>query len=239
MIHETKIGKKTIFFDDERHRFWDETGKTIQSVTTFTRIIDKSDALLGWATRLTAEYLLAKLANGEQITEIDIREAVQEHRRQKEEAADIGTQIHEWVSLWIKGEKPPIPEDERIQNGINAFLTFQKEYGLKWIESERIVYSEKHEYAGILDAIAKKSKELILVDFKSSNAIYPEHALQTAGYQIAFEEMTQKKIAHRLLIRFGKNDGTFEFRLLKENEKDAAAFLACVHLKRRLQELER
>jgi CRISPR/Cas system-associated exonuclease Cas4 (RecB family) len=238
MTKSIKLNKKTIYFDDEKHRFWDEEGNNIPSVTSFTGIIDKSSALIGWAIKLTKQYLLSKIENGEQITIIDIEEATKEHRKAKEEAADIGTQIHEWIEKWIKGEKPEIPEDEKIGNVINAFLQFQKEYKVKWLETEKIVYSQKYNFAGILDAVGIINKKLVIFDFKSSNGIYSEYAFQTAGYQIAYEEMTGKRIDHRIIVRFGKDTGDFEWRKFDENEKDKKAFIACLTLKNRLKELE-
>jgi hypothetical protein len=239
MIKNIKVGEKIIYFDDDKHKFWDEKGNTINSVTSFTGVIDKSGALIGWAVNLAKKYLLAKIENGEQITIIDVEEAVKEHRRIKEEAADIGTQIHNWVDKWIKGEKPEIPEEERVRNGITAFLQFQKDKKVEWIESEKIVYSRKHNFAGILDAIGLIGKDLVIFDFKSSNGIYPEYAFQTAAYQLAYEEMAKKKIKYRMIVRFGKDTGDFEWRRFDENKKDQEAFVACKTLKERLKEMDK
>ena len=242
MTIETLVGNDTIYFDDERHRFWKvEGGKkvNISSVTTFTGVIDKSSALIGWAIKLARVYLQDRLANGAQITELDIHDACKQHTVRKQEAADIGTQIHALVEKWIKGEEFEIPEDDRVRNGFDAFLKFQKEHRAKWIDSEKIVYSPTHNYAGILDAVGEIDGKLVLVDFKSSNGLYPEYSFQAAGYQIAYEEMTGKKIDHRLIIRFGKDDGEFEAKLYDDNESDKAGFLACLTLKNRLKQLEK
>lgn len=236
MTESITVGKKTIYFDDEKHKFWDEERAAIPSVTTFTGVIDKSGALIGWAIKLTKQYLLDRIENGEQITILDIEEAAKEHRKFKEAAADIGTQIHEWIDRWIKGEKPEIPEDDKIRNGITAFLKFQKEYNVKWLESEKIVYSPKYNFAGILDAVGMIDKKLVLIDFKSSNYIYPEHSFQAAAYQLAYEEMTKKKISHRLIVRFGKDTGDFEWRKFDQNKKDQQVFLACKTIRERLKE---
>ena len=109
-------------------------------------------------------------------------------------AADIGTEIHQWASDWILKKNPEMPTDEKVVNGITAFLKFQKEHKLKWIESERYIFSKKYKYAGILDAIAKKNNKLILVDFKSNYRIYDEMRFQVAGYQIAYEEEDRKSV---------------------------------------------
>ena len=243
MIIETKVGKETIFFDEEPHKFWRmENGKKVRisGVTTFTGIIDKSTPLIIWATRLSGAYLKDLLKNGTIIGESEIDTAIKQHQIRKQEAADTGTQIHALVSAWIKQEQINIPADldPKIRNGFDAFLKFQTEHKAKWLESEFIVYSETFDFAGIADAVAEIDGKLVLVDFKSSNSLYPEHAFQAAAYQLAYEEMTGKKIDHRLIIRFGKEDGEFEVKKYEENDKDINGFLACVNLKRRLKELD-
>lgn len=240
MLNEIKLyqGKTTIRFDDGRHIFYGPKGEYLTSVTGVTGIIDKSGPLMYWAVNLSRDYLLGKIGKGA-ITEEDILEASKQHRVFKKKAADIGTLIHEWCSNWILGKKPKMPEDEKVVNGITAFLKFQKEHKLKWLESERYIYSKKHNYAGILDAIAKEGKNLVLVDFKSSNGIYDEMRYQVAGYQIAWEEEMDKKIDKRIIVRFGKEDGEFEIKELDEDDKDKRVFLACLDIKRRMKELSK
>ena len=240
MLNEIKLyqNKTTIRFDDGRHIFYGPKGEYLTSVTGATGIIDKSGPLMYWAVNLSRDYLLGKINKGA-ITEEDILEASKQHRVFKKKAADIGTLIHEWCSNWILGKKPKMPEDEKVVNGITAFLKFQKEHKLKWLESERYIYSKKHNYAGILDAIAKEGKKLVLVDFKSSNGIYEEMYFQVAGYQIAWEEEMNKKIDKRIIVRFGKEDGEFEIKELDEDDKDKRVFLACLDIKRRMKELSK
>jgi len=242
MLKEIKLykGKEIIKFDEGRHIFYDAKGNVLLSVTAATGIIDKSGALMGWVAKMMGLYLLSEKKKGnDRITEALVNTAKQEYRRIKEEAADIGTEIHKWVSDWILGKKPEIPDNERVVNGINAFLKFQKEHKLKWIESEKYVYSKKHNYAGIMDAVAKEGKELVLVDFKSSNGIYDEMRFQVAGYQIAYEEETGKKIDKRIIARFGKEDGEFEVKELDKDPEDKKVFLACLDVKRRMKELSK
>lgn len=237
MLKEYKIGTTKIRFDDERHRFWDENGQSIPSVTAATKIIDKSEILIAWAIKKVADYLIEKIDKGEPITNLDIAEAKKEPRRFKETAGEIGTQIHEWIDQWLQGKNPAIPDDEKVRNGVTAFLRFQKKNKIKFTDTTRIVYSKKYKFAGFLDAVGKVGNKLVLIDFKSSNGIYPEYALQVAGYQIAYEEETKKEIAHRMIIRFGKDTGEFEFKDYKENDKDKEAFLACVTLRNRMNEI--
>jgi len=238
MIKQRKIGKHTLYFDDVRHRFWDEHEDGLISVTTVTGIVDKSRPLIFWAVNLAKQYLLDIVENQMvPVTTEHILTAARQHTIKKEEAADIGTEIHKWVSAWIQGQKPEIPDNEKIRQGIDAFLKFQNEYKVKWLQSEEIVGSFKHHFAGIMDAVGKIGKDLVLIDFKSSNAIYPEMYLQVAGYQMAWEEETKKKLAYRIIARFGKDDGEFEYRKLDDKKADAEAFLAALKLKLRMKEL--
>lgn len=240
MIIKTIVGKETIYFDDEKHRFWRmENGKkiAISSVTTFTGVIDKSQALIGWAIKLAREFLLTKLEQG--IDQETVIEACRQHTIKKKEAGDIGTAIHDLCEKWIKQLEFDIPDDEKVRNGFDAFLKFQQEHKVKWLESEKIVFSNIFDFAGITDAIGEIEGELVLVDFKSANAIYPEHVLQAAAYQLAYEEMTGETIKYRLIIRFGKDDGEFEVQKYAENDKDIIAFTSCLNLKRRLRELDK
>lgn len=234
-------GKIIINFEGENegHKFYDEKGRQLLSVTKVSGLIDKSNILMGWAIKLMGQYLINEMVNGnDRITEELIETAKKKYKEAQMEAKDIGKEIHEWISQWILGKKPKMPENEKVVNGISAFLKFQKENKFKWIESERIVYSKKHNYAGFLDAVAMNVKERILVDFKSSNGIYPEMVLQVAGYKIAYEEETKKKIDRAMIIRLGKETGEFEVRELDDMGKDEKAFLGLLAATKRLEEFK-
>ena len=245
MIKELNLyeGKTTITFDDGRHIFRDSKGNVILSVTAATGIIDKSGPLMWWTAEMMGLFLIDNWdikkikKESEKMALIDT--AKKEYRKAKAEAADIGTEIHQWASDWIKGKKPDMPENEKVVNGITAFLKFQKEHKVKWLESERIVYSKKHNFAGILDATGIIEGVLTLIDFKSSKSIYDDMRFQVAGYQIAFEEETGNPIQKRMIIRFGKEDGEFEVKELDEDEKDKKIFLACLQVAKRMKELKK
>jgi hypothetical protein len=103
MVEPTKTlslykGKITVDFFEGKHSYIiRETGKRPISVTACTGIIDKSRPLIIWATRLAQDHLCNCLKNGIEITEEVIGEAIKQHTIRKKEAADIGTQVHEWA----------------------------------------------------------------------------------------------------------------------------------------------
>jgi len=240
-------GKITIFFDEARHIFYHEDKKTrIDGVTSATSKLDKSAPLMGWAVKMMGIYLinnwdLKKIKTDSQKVEI-IETAKKEFRRLKIEAADIGSEIHKWCELWIKGKKPEIPEGEKARNGVIAFLKWIKEKNnLKITESERFIYSKKYDYAGIMDWEGVKEKELVIGDFKSSKGIYNEMLYQLSAYWNAREEEANKKYDKGYIIQFGKEDGEFHTLEIprKEHIKNLKAFVSLLQIKRREGELAR
>jgi CRISPR/Cas system-associated exonuclease Cas4 (RecB family) len=204
-------------------------------------VIDKSGALIGWAVKLTRVFLTEKLQAGDIITLEHIEEAAKQHAIRKKEAADLGTQVHAWVESYIKAKfarnkKPELPQEERVLNGVIAFLKWEKEHKVKFVASEQIVYSRKHNYVGLADCIAIIDGKKVLIDFKTSNGVYPEFFAQIAAYAMAYNEETKEKIKERYIAKFGKETG--EFEVIKDIYKGEDAFLACLTLRRFLDSVD-
>jgi hypothetical protein len=247
MITKLYDGSIELDFDEARHRFT-INGKPIISVTRATGVIDKSRPLIYWAVGLTKGYLMENLkiliddTKGDKISAL-IEEAVKQHSIKKQEAGDIGTQVHNWVEMFIKAKSkkdyPEIPKEPQIFNGVTAFLKWVDEYEVKFVSSEKIIYSKKYKYAGIMDAEAIIKRKLCVIDFKTSKGIYPEMRFQVSAYQGASEEERGKEYSgNKWLARFDKETGEFEAHEFAEQDKDYKAFLSALELKRRLMELE-
>ena len=235
-------GEVVITFDDERHKFWRDDGSPILSVTAATEVIDKSRTLIGWAVNEMANYLIKNFSLDQIKTEQEkismILLAKNSYREASQKAKDVGSEIHSWINKWIRGEKPTMPEDPLVLNGVNAFLRWIDEREVELLETEKVIYSKKYDYAGFLDAEAKIGNKLCIIDFKSSKGIYDEMRCQIAAYQQAREEESKKKYDSRWIVKLGKVNGEFEARELDEQEKDLQAFLGALNLKKRLLELE-
>lgn len=211
------------------------------SVTGATGIIDKSAALVHWATHLAADYLNDLLAKGKEITSEEIEAAIGIHKIRKDEAADTGSQIHDWIEGFITLKKAPaLPTDPKVLNGVTAFLKWIDENDVEFLESETLVYSKKYKYVGKLDAIAKIKGKLTLIDYKSSKGIYSGFLYQTALYRAAKEEETGKVFTgDRMILKLGKEDGEFKVHHCTDYERDLKAGLACVIVKKRENELSK
>jgi hypothetical protein len=235
-----------IEFNEDRHIYKNkDTGETILSVTGATSIVDKSRPLIFWAIGLMRDHLLKLVENSEAIMTEDIIEGSKLHQKKKEEAANKGSEVHDWIEKYItaklgKGEKPEMPKDEEILNGVLAFLNWEKDHSVKFIDTEKLVYSKKYDYVGLLDCIAEIDGKRSVIDFKTSNGLYNEYRYQVAAYQGADEEETGVKYdGNRWLVRFDKNTAEFEAHELKEFKKDFNTFIACLAVRRRERELSK
>ena len=247
MITELYDGTIKLEFNESRH-FFSVNGKNVISVTGVTGVIDKSRPLIYWAVGLSKDYLLSNLKDmiaddkGDRIVTL-IEEASKQHAQVKKAAADIGTQAHDWIERFIKAKTkkdyPELPKDPQVYNGVSAFLKWVDEYDVKFLSSEKQVYSKKYQYAGIMDAEAVIKHKRCVVDFKTGKALYPEMRFQVAAYQAAVEEESGVEYpGNKWLARFDKNTAEFEAREFAEHDLDFKAFLAALTLKRRLKEIE-
>jgi hypothetical protein len=214
--------------------------KYLVGVTTACGMLDKSAPLLIWAERLTRDFLFDKLSKGESITEQLINEAIEQRKVKIDKASDIGTQIHNWIEEYITNQNPTsklntllIPEDQNVAQGVIAFLDWVTTNKIEFIATEEIVYSRIHNYVGRFDAIIKLDGKLYLIDFKSSNGVYPEYRYQTSGYVKAYNEEHGTDIKGRMIIKLGKETGDFEAVEFDESELDFdfECFLGLLKLK--------
>ncbi len=73
---------------------------------------------------------------------------------------------------------------------VQSFTTWRQYAGLDIQLTETMVYSGKYRYAGAMDAVAYRNGQLVALDWKTGNGLYPEHLLQVAAYAKALEEMS-------------------------------------------------
>jgi hypothetical protein len=217
----------------------------VPSVTKITGIIDKSGPLVGWATNCVLDVVRAGIGPGAEYSETYLEQlfkaAKGRARGVKDEAASIGRQVHEWVEAHIRGEEPVLPPEEtQVRSGVDAALKWLGAHQVRFVENERAIYSRQHRYSGRMDGLAYVDDALAVVDWKTSNGIYPEYIIQIAAYALAYTEETGTKISKAFLVRLGKDDGQFEAhefdaRVLK---RAGGAFLSALNLWRQLERLK-
>lgn len=218
-------GKVNVRFFPDSHIYM-VNGKRKTGVTTFLGIKDKSRPLVIWATELYRDFLFEKLEEGE-ITAKHIEEGCTLHAVRKQEAATIGDIAHQWIEDYIKGVNPGMPDEQKVLIAVNAFLDWEKEHDVKFISSERVVYSKKHDYIGKMDIEAIVDGKRCLVDIKTSNGLYNPVRMQTAAYQKADEENGTKPYKGRWAIRIAKEtEDEYNAKMEKKGKTDFPPYVA-------------
>lgn len=190
-----------------RAGYYLEDRTRVPGVTTVLGRFKESGGLLHWAFKQGCEQTTELLTT-------DCNFAPNLYRV-RDEAGASGTLAHEMVEIYINGGDHMIalhdqPKD-RAQDALNAFQMFREweenskiEIISKWQEIQMV--SEKYGYGGTPDAIGRNQKgQLVLLDWKTSNAIYSDYGLQLAAYAALWEENGNEPITGGFHIcRFSK-----------------------------------
>ena len=206
-------GKITLEFDESSHSYTIDE-KPVPSVTTILGVISK-EALINWKLNEAIDYLRLNLQPGYVYDEVDIAYLLENAKRANEEtsrlAKVIGTTVHEWIETYINNQIegndiPDLPLNPDAKVGCEAFVKWCEKSKVKWLESERKIYSLKYNYTGTMDALAVLNRTLVCVDFKTSKRLYSEYYLQVAAYAKAYEEETGNKIDRCVLLKIPKGN---------------------------------
>lgn len=270
-------GKIELRYAPKEHIYYLVTGEELEpqdGVTSICKIIDKSEALVPWACKMMAANLLVNaptmtLPTGERIVrqmtfqeyENLVLAAKTAHKEKLEDAGEVGHVAHAWVEDYIKSVLASdedrklrllatFPADERAKNCCFAALDWMRRHNVRWLGTERKIYSRKHKYAGTMDGLclvdscdnphccAKAFKDrLTIADWKTSNYLYTEYLLQTAAYMQAYIEETGEDVLDRWVIRLGKDDGEFDpwHAGIETYPEDFEAFRLALMLKRQYE----
>jgi hypothetical protein len=179
------------------------------------------------------------------ITKAEIKKFAEEAkgapRRFVDDASEVGKQVHDYANRMFKGEyigDLPDSIDMRVRNGVNAIRDWVRNNDVTPLGAEQIVFSRKWWYAGTYDLLATINGRLAIIDFKTSKDIYREHRLQTAAYQIAWEEEHGEPVFDRWAIRVDKHTGIFEAHYLPRSQLEMDTFLRLKEVDENLKKME-
>ncbi len=197
-------------------------GKRVPGVTTIGNRFQDPGGLFYYFTE-----------QGQKYPDIPTPEAM---RKKSGEAANIGTGTHGCIELHVNGEPPEraIPylalsdkDRKKAWNAFNQYLTWEKQSGIKLLSKyqEINLVSEEYEFGGTPDALGMIGNELVLLDWKTSNGVFPSYAVQLAAYGHLVAEGKRLDTGEPLglgevqgfhLLRIAKDYPDFEHRYFGE-----------------------
>ena len=208
--------------------------RRVPGVTTITGVMDKP-ALVGWANKLGL--------NG-----IDVKGYV-------DDLAGVGKCAHRMSELDCLGVKDPTRHEDMNEytkdqidlamNGYLKFIDWKEKTGFVATMNEKQLVHDELFYGGTLDIIGHTTKHYssgnttllagtaLLVDLKTSKALYGEHLTQVAGGYGLLADYNKISYDHVLILRIGRNpDEGFEERYVTQLEviKHQKRFKACLAL---------
>lgn len=231
---EQLVANYTVGYRDYRRQHLYTVGdKEYPSVSKIIDIVggDKTGALMGWAKKVAVESmakaLKERIGTNQVIDQLFIDwlsvEAKKMPEKIKDEAADIGTQVHNAIDSWILTGTIPSME-EKAKQGFDNFLAWVKLNDIQFVCGDVAVASVKYGYGGRPDAIGKQGNKYVLFDWKTSNGIRDTYAIQTALYLQAIHETFSIKCAKAYVVRFGKDVVEMEEKEINVRNSMKAAF---------------
>lgn len=150
----------------------DAAGNLYPSVTSIIDMMEKP-ALIPWAAKMSAEYAVL---HREALASLPAEDAISlikgNWRKKRNNAADFGTLIHDFLDRGVRPDS--LPELGYIRQAED----FIHVAGLEVDETEVSICNPEVGYAGTLDVLATHNGDRIICDWKTGSGLYESHAMQ-------------------------------------------------------------
>lgn len=185
-------------------------------VTRVQGLLGKGDGLLGWAANCAVKFIAdnALTMDWEECLHL----ARTEWREVRDEAMDIGSEVHDLIKLYIRHKRDANSVYRKeVENGFLAFLEWEKLNKIEWLEAEKEVFDHEHGFAGTLDAkcrfgAGKYEGRVFVIDFKVSKDFYDTMSQQVAAYRHADSLTTSIPADGMGVLRLDKETGEPDFK---------------------------
>jgi len=152
----------------------------IPSVSKLAKFKYEDRWLMRWSAKVASDFLRKKYNEKIYLEGSDFFDAMEYYDTLSKEACDIGKRIHAKIHKYIMiGTLDPI---------LDCFIDWKEKWKIKFLETEKFVYSKEYNYCWQLDVIFERKWKKYIWDFKTSWDIYTSNILQTILYAIAYDE---------------------------------------------------
>lgn len=241
------MARPDIRFREKDHTYW-INGEMVPSVTTVLGVLNKP-ALAPWAAKATVEGVV-KLARTKGYTfpvktikdrsgrdvspekqlKTDLARRKLDHKSKTDDSIVRGIGTHKALEDWITQRRIPVlSEYPTAHRGyIVGLAKFLLEWRPQFVESELIVGSVTHRFAGRRDSVGvieHGHHGRAMLDLKTSKRVYPDSMYpQLSGYELAGVECGEPPTDKQGILRVGA-DGSYEVAWSTATPKDFLAIL--------------
>lgn len=202
--------------------YYNDAGDKLPGVTTIIGRFKDSGGLIQWAYKSGREHERL-VAQGKQAPRhlYDVTDA----------ACEAGTLAHDLIEAFVlckpASELPDSDIGKRAHNAYCQFLEWKDQTKIQVIATEKAYVSERHQFGGTVDAIGRDMKgRIVLLDWKTSNAVYSDMLIQLAAYALLLEERIPEWTPQGFhLLRVAKENADFAHHFYGELEKEKRQFL--------------
>lgn len=202
--HHAMPNRSECWYRDSDHSYYGKVQKKgdnwtgvaasrLPSPSTIAKFADPSpDKLMDWAARKNLEGVI--LLGQQHGTAKELGDALAKKkltwRHLRDAKGDTGTAVHNAFEKGLDGIPVPLTSAPNEAHGhLIALDRFFNDYpDLEPLQTEQVVYSKEHGYAGRFDARVKMNGETVLLDLKTSGFIGRAYHAQLHAYDLAAEE---------------------------------------------------
>jgi len=127
-------------------------------------------------------------------------------------AGNTGTSLHDLAELYILEKNYELPDDPIAVHCFEQFVEWWDSLDCEVIWTEKKYTSKKLNVGGCPDLLIKKDGKYVLVDFKTSKAVYSDMLIQLSCYAELIKENDGIEIDRAVIVRFPKDDDETEIK---------------------------
>ena len=167
-------------------------GKKLPSVTTIIGRFKNATGLIIWSNQLGLQGL--------------------NYFDELKKAGNTGTSLHDLAELYILEKDYELPDDPIAIHCFQQFVEWWDSIDCEVIWTEKKYTSKKLNIGGCPDLLIKKDGKYILVDLKTSKAVYSDMIIQLSCYAELIKENDGIEIDRAVIVRFPKDDDETEIK---------------------------
>jgi hypothetical protein len=182
---KTESGYRTRQYG-KSHAYYGPDGTKLPGASTVAKVANDGGAFVVTAANNVADWAGDHKDTFADMSPTQVAKAGKEYwQAHRWDAAARGTTIHDHAAELLAGKDVDVPDED--VGIVDTFLRMAKEWQLRPMYVEAFVLSKRWQYMGRLDCLGwVDGGRPALLDWKTGRSgIYPETALQLAGYRYA------------------------------------------------------